>query len=87
MEAEFRLMCGDDARILEHGKVEIPDTENITEVTMLQAIQIMDKAFRPLGAAATSDAAFTMYEVCVYKGVINHIRIQTNIEFWYSNIL
>ena len=37
---------------------------------MHQAIQIMDKGFRPLGAAAKSDAAFSIYEVCVYKGVL-----------------
>ena len=71
-------MCGDNAvqkisanwekyvpKILEHGEVEIPDTESITELTMFQAIQIMDKGFRPLGAAAKSDAAFTIHEVCV----------------------
>ena len=76
-------MCGDDAiqkisenwekyilKILEHGEVEIPDSESITELTILQAIQIMDKGFRPLGAAAKSDAAFSIHEVCVYKGVL-----------------
>ena len=31
---------------------------------MLKAIQVMDKSFRPLGAAAKSDAAFTLHEVC-----------------------
>ena len=74
MEAEFSLMCGDDAvkkicdnwnkyipKILEHGGVK---SEEINEVTMLKAIQIMDKSFRPLGVAGKSDAAFTIHEVC-----------------------
>ena len=32
---------------------------------MLKAIEIMDKSFRPVGAAAKSDAAFTIHEVCM----------------------
>ena len=77
MEAEFCLMCGDDAtkkiaeswtkyvpKILEHGGVKINESEEINELMMLKAIQIMDKSFRPLGAAAKSDAAFTIHEVC-----------------------
>ena len=71
------MICGSDAvekismnwekyfpKILEHEKVEIPESEAFTEVAMLKAIQIMDKSFRPLGAAAKSDAAFTVHEVC-----------------------
>ena len=84
MEAEFCLMCGDDAtkkvaenwtkyvpKILEHGGIEINELEGINELAMLKAIQVMDKSFRPLGAAAKSDAAFTIHEVCasVYKSV------------------
>ena len=77
VEAEFCLMCGSDAtekiaenwrkcvpKILEHGGLKNSE-ELITETTMLQAMQIMDKHFRPLGAAGKSDAAFTIYEVCV----------------------
>ena len=76
MEAEFCLMCGDDAtkkvaenwtkcvpKILEHGGKEINE-EGITESVMLKAIQVMDQSFRPLGPAAKSDAAFTIHEVC-----------------------
>ena len=79
MEAEFCLMCGDDAtqkiaenwekyvpKILEHGEV---DSEEINELKMLKAIEIMDISFRPLGAAAKSDAAFTIHEVSMCKSV------------------
>ena len=51
MEAEFCLMCGDDAtkkvaenwtkyvpKILEHGGVEINESEGINELAMLKAI-------------------------------------------------
>ena len=75
MEAEFCLVCGDDAiqkiaenwdecvpKILEHGEV---DSEVVNELNMLKAIEIMDKSFRPVGAAAKSDAAFTIHEVCM----------------------
>ena len=60
MEAEFCLMCGDDTtkrllnigpKILEHGGVEINESVGINELAMLKAIQVMDKSFRPLGAA------------------------------------
>ena len=73
MEAEFCLMCGDNAtkkvaenwtkyvpKILEDGGIEINESEGINELAMLKAIQ----NFRPLGAAAKSDAAFTIHEVC-----------------------
>ena len=82
MEAEFCLMCGDDAtkkvaenwakyvpKILEHGGIE----EGTNESAMLKAIQIMDKSFRPLGAAAKSDAAFTIHEVCACVRVHVHL--------------
>ena len=72
-------MCGDDAiqkiaenwgkcvpKILEHGEV---DSEVVNKLNMLKAIEIMDKSFRPLGAAAKSDAAFTIHEVCMCKSV------------------
>ena len=78
MEAEFTLICGDDAvkkisdnwnkhipKILEHGGVKINKPEEINELAMLKAIQIMDKSFRPLGAAGKSDAAFTIHEVAM----------------------
>ena len=51
-------------KILEHGEV---DSKVVNKLNMLKAIEIMDKSFRPLGAAAKSDAAFTTHEVCMYK--------------------
>ena len=82
-------MCGDDAtekidknwkryvpKILEHGGLKINESEGINEQTMLKTIQIMDKNFRPLGAAAKSDAAFTIYEVlcmCVRVCICNKL--------------
>lgn len=86
MEAEFCLMCGDDAtekidknwkryvpKILEHGGLN--ESEGIDE---LKAIQIMDKSFRPLGAAGKSDAAFTIYEVCAC------VRVCICNTLWFS---
>ena len=79
MEAEFSFMCGDDAtkkvaenwtkyvpKILEHSGIEINESEGINELAMLKAIQVMDNSFCPLGAAAKSDAAFTIHEVCAF---------------------
>ena len=74
MEAEFCLICGNKAtkrlpkigqnmfpcKILEHGGVE----EETNKSAMLKPIQIMEKSFHPLGAAAKSDAVFTIHEVC-----------------------
>ena len=57
-------------KILEHGDVE---SEALTEVTMLKAIRIMDKSFRPLGTAAKSDAAFTIHEVCMYNDICMYL--------------
>ena len=70
-------MCGDDVtekvaenwrkyvpKILEYGGITIDESEGINELAMLKAIKIMDKSFRPLGAATRSDAAFTVHEVC-----------------------
>ena len=81
-------MCGDDAtkkvaenwtnyvpKILEHGGIEINESEGINELAMLKAIQVMDKSFRPLGAATKSDAAFTIHEVC------------SCVRVWICNIL
>ena len=78
-------MCGDDAtkkvaenwtkyvpKILEHGGIEINESEGINELAMLKAIQVMDKSFRPLGAAAKSDAAFTIHEVCAKCAFVTH---------------
>ena len=70
MEAEFCLMCGDVAtkKVAENmfprswNMVVLKLTSN--ELAMLKAIQVMDKSFRLLGAAAKSDAAFTIHEVC-----------------------
>ena len=71
VEAEFCLMFREDTlwkmednwlpKILQYGGTEIP--EAFTESTMLDAVKIMDRSFRPLGAAAKSDPAFTVHEV------------------------
>ena len=58
MEAEFCLMCGDDAtkKVAENWAKYVPKIlvlklmEGIDELAMLKAVQIMDKSFRPLGA-------------------------------------
>ena len=59
-----------------HGGVEINE-EGINELAMLKAIQVMDKSFRPLGAAAKSDAAFTIHEVCISARVHLLIMLAT----------
>ena len=41
------------------------------ELVMLKAIQVMDKSFRPLGAAAKSDAAFTIHECYIRVCICN----------------
>jgi len=74
VEAEFCLMFGEDTlrkmednwfnllpKILQYGGTEIP--EAFTESTILDAVKIMDRSFRPLEATAKSDFAFTVHEV------------------------
>ena len=76
VEAEFCLMCGNDAfekiaenwqkyvpKILECGGLKDSEDLEVTELTMLQVMQITNINFCPLGAAGKSDAAFTIYEV------------------------
>ena len=73
MEAEFCLMCGDDAtknwkkyvpKILEHGGIKFNESEGINELAMLKAIQIMDKTFCPPMSCCKvmhADAVFTIH--------------------------
>lgn len=77
VEAEFKLMCGDDATdkittkwneivrsLLCLGGVEVPDA--VTEKDHFEAIKIIDKKVRPTGPLAKSPAAFFLYEVQKY---------------------
>ena len=86
-------MCGNDAtkkvaenwakyvpKILEHGGIEINE-DGINELAMLKAIQVMDKSFRPLGAAAKSDAAFTVHEVCACVYISAHDHYVDNVGY------
>ena len=86
-------MCGDATKkvaenwtkyvpkILEHGGIEINESEGINELAMLKAIQVMDKNFRPLGATAKSDAAFTIHEVCA--SVYIRVCICNTLYAWF----
>ena len=89
VEAEFCLICGEDTtqkmeerwfsllpKILQHGGTEIP--EAFTASTMLDAIKIMDRSFRPLGAAAKFSTFKVIFRLSLYleNKIFKHMGIQ-----------
>ena len=75
VEAEFKLMCGNDATdkittkwneivqsLLRLGSVEVPDVEK----DHFEAIKIIDKKVCPTGPLAKSPVAFFLYEIQKY---------------------